>query len=78
MDAMTGSILKEVADKEVLVGQRLDVGALLREEAQAGYAKVGVVVCGPGGMCDDVRAGVVGLGRHGKTVFELEVDSFSW
>ena len=50
----------------------------MRSEAQAGYGKVGVVVCGPGGMCDEVRARVAGLGRGGSTAFELEVDSFSW
>jgi predicted YcjX-like family ATPase len=33
---------------------------------------------GRGGMCDDVRAVVAGLGRAGKTTFELEADAFSW
>ncbi|TVY42513.1 Ferric/cupric reductase transmembrane component 1 [Lachnellula cervina] len=72
------AVLSDVVDKEVEVGARLDIEGLLRSEAEAGYRKVGVVVCGPGGMCDDVRARVAGLGRGGKTVFELEVDAFSW
>lgn len=71
------TVLKDVADKEVVIGERLNIDTLLRTEAQAGYKKVGVVVCGPAGMCDDVRAKVSGLGRGG-TMFELEVDSFSW
>ena len=71
-------LLRDMAEKEVVVGQRLHIEALLRSEVQAGYGKVGVVVCGPGGMCDEVRARVAGLGRGGNTVFELEVDSFSW
>ncbi|KAK6363063.1 hypothetical protein TWF730_000510 [Orbilia blumenaviensis] len=71
-------ILRNIADKEVLVGERLNIDHLLRREAEAGYAKVGVVVCGPEGMCDDVRAKVAGLGRGSSTVFALEVHSFSW
>ena len=71
-------VLRNMADKEVVIGKRLDIEALLRSEAQAGYDKVGVVVCGPEGMSDAVRAGVSGLGRGGKTVFELEVDAYSW
>lgn len=71
-------VLEGIADKEVLIGQRLDVTALLLQEVQAGWKKVGVVVCGPGGLCDAVRAEVVRLGRHEKTVIELEVDAFSW
>jgi len=39
---------------------------------------VGVVVCGLGGLCDDVRREVAKMGRREKTVFELEVDAFSW
>ena len=71
-------LLRDMAEKEVVVGQRLHIEASLKIEVQAGYGKVGVVVCGPGGMCDGVRARVAGLGRGGKTVFELKVDSFSW
>ncbi len=71
-------VLKNISDKEIVVGERLNIEALLRSEAQAGYGKVGVVVCGPEGMCDAVRAEVAGLGRGGKTVFELEIDAYSW
>jgi predicted ferric reductase len=72
------SVVQSVADREIRIGERLDVSALLRQEVQAGYKKVGVVACGPAGLCDDVRAMVSSLGRHEKTVFELEVDTFGW
>lgn len=71
-------VLDVVTDKQILIGRRLDVKALLMSEVQAGWKRVGVVVCGPGGLCDTVRAEVAHLGRHEKTVFELEVDAFSW
>ncbi|KAK8064262.1 hypothetical protein PG996_008914 [Apiospora saccharicola] len=68
-----------IADKEVRVGgARLDVVALLDQEAQAGWERVGVLVCGPAGLCDAVRAAVVSVGRREKTVFELHVDAFTW
>jgi predicted ferric reductase len=70
--------LDNVADKQVLVGQRFAIKQLLQEEIDVGYKKVGVVVCGPAEMCDEVRAVVAGLGRGSKTVFELHVDAFSW
>lgn len=66
------------ADKEVRVGSRFDVVELIDAEAGAGWERVGVVVSGPGGLCDDVRAAVAAAGRRGKTVFELEVDAYSW
>lgn len=72
------SALQLVKDQEVLVGERLELRRLLSHEADSGYAKIGVVVCGPGPMCDEVRSIVAGLGRSGKTVFELEVHAFSW
>lgn len=70
--------LDAVADKEVVVGRRLDVDALLAHEVRAGWKRVGVVVCGPAELCDAVRAAVAGFGRQEKTIFELEVDAFSW
>lgn len=73
-----GVVLRNVADKDILVGERFNIAKLLQSETQAGHAKVGVVVCGPGAMCDAVRAAVAGVGRGSKTVFELEVDAFSW
>jgi len=71
-------VLKGTAEKDVRVACRLDVAGLLEQEAAAGWKKIGVVVCGPGGLCDDVRAQVVRLGREGRGAWELEVDAFTW
>ncbi|MAD87584.1 MAG: hypothetical protein CL912_31890 [Deltaproteobacteria bacterium] len=70
--------LDRFSKKEFLVGQRFDVKSMLEAEGQMGWKKVGVVVCGPGGLCDDVTAEVVRLGRAGKMVWELEVHAYSW
>lgn len=76
MDAVLGRIADE--DKEVRVGQRLDIEGLLVPEIQAGWQRIGVVACGPGGLCDDARAAVTAAGRKHKTIFVLEVDAYSW
>ncbi|USP76285.1 ferric reductase-like transmembrane component [Curvularia clavata] len=71
-------IIRNVADKQILVGQRFSIKDLLQDEIHVGYKKVGVIVCGPPEMCDEARALVAGLGRGSKTVFELHVDAFTW
>jgi predicted ferric reductase len=74
------TVLDVVREKEISVGQRLDINELLQEEANLGWSKIAVVVCGPAGMCDDVRAIVARVGKEksGTCSFELEVDAFSW
>ena len=67
-----------IADKAVLIDERLDVDALLAQEIESGWKRIGVVVCGPAGLCDSVRLAVVRFGQREKAVFELEVDAFSW
>ncbi|KAL3422965.1 ferric-chelate reductase [Phlyctema vagabunda] len=71
-------LLYGLKEKEILIERRLDIDKLLEQELHSGWNKIGVVVCGPGGLCDDVRAAVVRVGRETKTVFELEVEAFSW
>lgn len=71
-------VLQGIAEKDIRIGERLELEALLRCEAAVGYKKVGMVVCGPGPMYDSVLSNFASLGRHGKTVFELEVEAFSW
>lgn len=73
-------VLDDVREKDIRVGSRLDLHGLLRDEADLGFSKIAVVVCGPAGMCDDVRALVAKLGREkaGRCSFELEVEAFSW
>lgn len=73
-----GGVLSEIAEKDVKVGNRLNIRELLAEELDSGWRKVGVVVSGPGGLCDEVRAAVAAAGKKGPTVFELEVDAYSW
>lgn len=76
LEGVLGRLADE--DKEVSVGKRLDVEGLLAQEIWAGWRRIGVVACGPGGLCDDVRAAVVAAGRKHRTVFVLEVDAYSW
>lgn len=58
---------------------RPDVAALvLREAEEMRGAKLAVVVCGPGGMADDVRSGVVEALRRGYAGVELFEESFTW
>ncbi|KAI1360843.1 ferric-chelate reductase [Xylaria arbuscula] len=74
------AVLNQVKEKEISVGQRLDFTSLLRDEANLGWPRIGIVVCGPVGMCDHIRAITVRLGRAkaGQCTFELQVDTFSW
>ena len=78
-------VLSSLNEKEIRIGRRFDLQAVIDQEAEAASetpskVKIGVVVCGPGSMCDDVRAMVARAGRHqsSKMVFELEVHAFSW
>ena len=79
IDAL-GPVVSKLPEKEINVGRRLAIGPLLRDEANAGWVRIGVVVCGPPGMCDDVRAAVAVVAREkaGACAFELEVDAFAW
>jgi predicted ferric reductase len=74
------TVLKGVREKEVRIGKRLDVKALLNAEEEVGWKRIGVVVCGPGALCDAVREEVVTKGQHRNTavVWELDVEAFSW
>ncbi|KAG9235239.1 ferric reductase transmembrane component 4 [Amylocarpus encephaloides] len=77
VQSMNG-VLSKFGEKEVRIGERLKITEILAQEVHAGWAKIGVVVCGPGGLCDDVRAAVAVAGKREKVVFELEVDAYSW
>ncbi|CAK7215173.1 hypothetical protein SBRCBS47491_002393 [Sporothrix bragantina] len=83
LDDLMGGILADRAEKnqdDIRVGRRLDVDQLLANEAGAGWERVGVVVSGPGGLCDSVRAGVVTVAKAASktTEFEFEVEAYSW
>ncbi|KAK4501565.1 hypothetical protein PRZ48_007374 [Zasmidium cellare] len=78
VDALSG-VLEDISEKDIVVGQRLELEAMLRAEAEMGWSKIAVIVCGPASMCDDVRSIVSKLGREksGECSFELEIDAFS-
>ncbi|RWQ95331.1 hypothetical protein C8Q69DRAFT_492174 [Paecilomyces variotii] len=78
VDDLEGFLSGFVADRDVRIGSRLNVKQLLEDEIEAGWEKVGIVVSGPGGLCDDVRAAVVSEEKLGKTEFELVVEAYSW
>lgn len=65
-------------ENEIVQGKRLDIAALLQREVGDGWKDVGVVVCGPGGMCDLVRQEVVKVSKASKIHIELDVEAFSW
>jgi hypothetical protein len=76
VDDLEGA-LSGIADKDVRIGSRLNIEQLLNEEIEAGWERVGVVVSGPAGLCDDARAAVAMAARRGKTEFELAVEAYS-
>lgn len=65
-------------ENDIVTGGRLDLEGLLNKEAAGGWKDLGVVVCGPGGMCDDVRQLVVRISKERKVNIELDVEAFAW
>jgi predicted ferric reductase len=64
-------------ERSIHVGSRNDLTLALAEEVKAGWGLVGAVVCGPGGMCDEVRNRVAWLGKHyPATKWQLDVEAF--
>lgn len=72
------TVLAGVREKRVQVGERLGVDGLLAKEEGDGWDRIGVVVCGPGGLCDEVRSVVAKRARQGAARWELDVEAFSW
>lgn len=78
MDELQSSIPGHV-ERSILLGERNDLERALAEEVKAGWGLVGVVVCGPGSMCDEARNRVAWLGRnYPSTQWELDVEAFLW
>ncbi|ETS83068.1 hypothetical protein PFICI_04944 [Pestalotiopsis fici W106-1] len=75
-----GPLLDVGQEKEIVVGRRLNLDALLQDEAETGWSKIAVLVCGPTGMCNDIRTIVSRLSREkaNACTFELEVDALAW
>lgn len=82
-DEMSG--LSATVDAETHVGSRMDVCSILREELTAPCGSedrgpIGVVVCGPPGMADDVRNTICTLGRSATVRGGLVLmdETFGW
>lgn len=71
-------VLKSIHEKHILIGERVKVEEVLGAEESEGWQRIGVVVCGPGGLCDVVRDVVSRRGKKGKAIWELDVEAFSW
>lgn len=65
---------------EIKVGDRWDVDAVVRDEVlnSAARGDVGVLVCGPPGMADDVRRAVGQVAGRSKRGVVLIDEAFSW
>ncbi|KAM7184920.1 hypothetical protein V8F20_012012 [Naviculisporaceae sp. PSN 640] len=69
--------LDKVCEKEIRIGSRLNIEQLLKEERNLGWSRVGVVVSGPGSLCDVIQRAVATVDQKATTMFELEVDAYS-
>lgn len=65
-------VLQGLWEKGVRAGERLDVAGLLGKEDSEGQERIDVVVCGPGGLCGDVRMGVVERAKVWERVWEFK------
>ena len=75
-DLTEGHALTGVAI-ETTVGRRMDVNALIEEEASRTDGSLAVVVSGPPGMADEVRLAVVRVAARGCKI-EFVEESYSW
>lgn len=66
----------------VFVEERMDIAAVLGEElaGEGGKGPVGIMVCGPPGMADEVRERISELGRSGacRKSFVFVDEAFGW
>lgn len=74
--------LSNTVEVSIKTGERINIETVLREELAEASEKgpVGVVVCGPPSMTDEVRVRLSELGRNGeaKRAFVLIDEAFSW
>jgi predicted ferric reductase len=68
----------EHVESNILVNQRLNVTEVIQSEVRNGWIDIGIVVCGPGALCDDVRREAVRIAGDSGVKIELDVDAFSW
>lgn len=77
VDDITGTAVLEGREQDIRVGSRFDMRQVIRAEGARRGEVLGVIVCGPAGMCDDARQAVVELGQRGKKI-DLRIEAFSW
>lgn len=79
--------LSSAVQVRTVVGERIDLGEVVRQEMaetsgkrEDGKELLGIVVCGPAGMADEVRQAVSKLGRDLETMrpFVLVDEAFTW
>ncbi|OAG06034.1 uncharacterized protein CC84DRAFT_1217309 [Paraphaeosphaeria sporulosa] len=79
--------LPSAVQVRTVVGERMDIREILQQETAVTGAKrdggkelLGIVVCGPAGMADEVRQTVSKLGRGAETMrpFVLVDEAFTW
>lgn len=65
VDELSG-VLAGLADKDIRIEQQLNIPEMLACEMDAGWEKVGVVVCGPRSLCDDAMVAIAAAGKLGR------------
>jgi hypothetical protein len=72
-------VKKRGASTEVKIGERWDVSKIVKEEVLNGAGgDVGVMVCGPSGMADEVRRAVGEVSGKAKRGVVFVDEAFSW
>ncbi|KAL2206242.1 hypothetical protein CC79DRAFT_1369666 [Sarocladium strictum] len=72
--------LASTVEVNVLMTKRLDVGQIVRQEAQSRSGEIALITCGPAAMADDVRYAVVEANRRmtGDRLIRLYEECYSW
>ena len=73
------TVTDKINEKQIRVGQRVDLMHTISQEATQGWKKLGIMVAGPPALCDDARAAVIAASRRFTTTEILfEIESYSW
>ncbi|KAF9042106.1 metalloreductase [Panaeolus papilionaceus] len=81
VDAEIRGLKKRGVEVQTSVGARLDVAEIIREEldkGEEGDGDIGIVVCGPTGMAENVRIAVGELGPKARRGVLLVDEAFNW
>jgi hypothetical protein len=80
LESELGTLRTRGVELETSVGKRVNVRDTVREEMEreGDTGDLGVVVCGPNSMADEVRAAVAEFGTKGRRGVVLVDEGFSW